>query len=518
MSAMIGRRARQWIVLAGLVAALPLAAAQPSRFAIREFRIAGSTLLAPETLQHALRTLLGENRTAETLLEARAAVLKAYLDAGYAMVSAEVSAAAAHTGVIHVQVSEIRVGRVSVSGNRQFSEAMIRRALPALREGEAPRLDRLARQLFLANDNGALRLALEYRPGGPGRTDVDVKAAEQEARRFAVTLDNTGTRATGKTRIGAIAHFANLWDRGHLGTLSYVKSLEHPDRVTQAGIFYVAPLPRLGDALELTLVHSSADAGRVAEVFDVSGEGDIVGARYVRTLARDAFGKQTLAAGVDEKHYRNTTDFFGFNLGVDVNARPLTLAYAYRRWLGERTLANFGLQYSRNLTGGAKNDDATYGASRAGADARWSAWRGQATLQHTLGSGWMLAGRFEGQYTREPLISAEQFGLGGARSVRGLVERETAGDRGHRGSLELYTPRLGESQRLLGFIDSGSHSRLNALPGEQAGESVTTFGVGWRAAWKSGLSFAADIGVVADGTPVSEEGDSRGHVSIAWWF
>ena len=75
--------------------------------------------------------------------------------------------------------------------------------------------------------------------------------------------------------------------------------------------------------------------------------------------------------------------------------------------------------YWRNLRYGTRNDDATYSASRAGAAADWDAWRAGVSLQQPLAGGWIAAFRAEGQYADEPLIPGEQFGLGGARTVRG---------------------------------------------------------------------------------------------------
>ena len=48
--------------------------------------------------------------------------------------------------------------------------------------------------------------------------------------------------------------------------------------------------------------------------------------------------------------------------------------------------------------------------------------------------------RADGQWASEPLISTEQFGIGGVNSVRGYHEGEVFGDTGWHMSLEQKTP------------------------------------------------------------------------------
>ena len=48
--------------------------------------------------------------------------------------------------------------------------------------------------------------------------------------------------------------------------------------------------------------------------------------------------------------------------------------------------------------------------------------------------------RADGQWAGQPLISTEQFGIGGVNSVRGYHEGEVFGDTGWHMSLEQKTP------------------------------------------------------------------------------
>ena len=59
----------------------------------------------------------------------------------------------------------------------------------------------------------------------------------------------------------------------------------------------------------------------------------------------------------------------------------------------------------------------------AGAGSRnWSLWRYGADLSYQVTDAWTLTGRLRGQQAGDQLIPGEQFGLGGAYSVRGFRE------------------------------------------------------------------------------------------------
>lgn len=512
-------------LILGLIAAS--AAAQPRgtltpdlvrqiRFTIAEFRIEGNTLVPTDELQAELKPLLGSSKTVEDLGAARRAVAEAYRRKGYELLTVDLDAARGRGGVHYLVVHEVRIGKVRVTGLRQLSEESIRAQLPSLREGETPRLGQLARELFLFNDNAARNAALEYARGGPGVTDVEVKVAEQPQRRLALIYNNTGTAATGTTRVGLQGTHADFLGRGHQVAGSVTTS-DRPERVLLAGFSYAVPLPALGDQLAFNALYSDVDSGRVAEIFNVSGKGTIWGAHYLRNLARSAESRHVLDLGYDERRYRDVLDFFGTNLGASVTAKPLSLGYRYSRVAGREAVAA-GVVMQQNVRGGARNDDAAYTAARAGAGARWQSWQMDAAWQRELASGWMPAARIAGQYTGEPLISAEQFGLGGIRAVRGFREREGAGDRGWRANLELHGPRFGAGQRLLGFVDFGNSRRLNPQPGELSGEGVSSYGVGWRGQFANGLQAAVDVAKVANGTPRQPSGDWMLHVTAVWSF
>ena len=173
---------------------------------------------------------------------------------------------------------------------------------------------------------------------------------------------------------------------------------------------------------------------------------------------------------------------------------------------------------STNVGGGSHGDTAALGRARFEAKARYSVLRMGISHSRSLPGDWQLRARLDAQHTGEVLVGPEQFGIGGASSVRGFQERERADDRGHAGSLELYTPELAASMgwkdwnlRLLAFYDIGRTSRVNPQPGEQVDNGIASAGLGVRLGYLKSFNLRLDFANIRDpgGTRTSHRRSSR---------
>jgi len=491
---------------------------QRVQFSILDVEIEGNSLVDAQALSAAAAPFLGTGRRMEHIESIRMAILETYRARGHELVSV-VYAPSRSTGGRHLfVVLEVELGKVRVAGATRIPESSVRAQLPALREGELPDLHALARQLALFNDNPGRSATIEYSSGEHiGVADAEIRLTEGPQSRFGFMVNNTGTAQTGRTRAGLSWSHYNAFGVGHQATLGVNTSLDEPAKVRGVNLGYRIPLPALGDALLFGASASKVKVGQVADVFNIAGESEAWNIHYVRNLRWTADTRHMLQFGYDERRYRDLIDFFGTNLGTAVTAKPLSLGYRLQH-NRDRSNLGFGLTFQRNLSGDGRNGDAAYAANRVGAEADWSSLLLDAVWQKALPDGWSTTARLAGQYARKPLISAEQFGLGGAGAVRGLGEREGAGDRGLRVSGELYTPRIGEAHQLLLFVDGGRSSRLNVLPGESSGERVLSYGLGWRASLFNTVQIVMDVARVANGTPRYQTGSTRVHASASMMF
>lgn len=144
------------------------------------------------------------------------------------------------------------------------------------------------------------------------------------------------------------------------------------------------------------------------------------------------------------------------------------------------------------------------------------------------GWGWLHA-RLGAQVASGPLVSSEQYAIGGADTVRGYRESEATGDRGLIGSLEWRppnqanagTPGLRELYPLV-FAEAGRVFTLDAAAGQAPAQSLASFGLGLRfVALGEGATTAEgglDLGFPLRATGNSRVGDPYVHARLATRF
>ena len=501
----------------------PVADAGPT-FEIRTFDIEGNTRLDPARLDAAVAAWTGAGRRMADVQAAAAALQAAYARAGYGAVTVSVPEQRIDEGRIVLRVQEPHLRDLTVEGARHASDEQVLRMLPALRPGETPNTEELSREVRLANENPSRRVSVDLRRAAPGSIDARVGVQDDKPWKVGATLDDTGTPSTGRLRAGAFAQHADVADLGHVATLQYVMAPEQPGQVHIAALDYRAPLPALGDALDAYAIYADVDSG-VVGALQVRGSGTVVGARYNRYLAPFAELQQRAWLGFEAREVHNRVGPVGgaLDLVPDVTVHPLSIGYI-GGWSLPDTQLDASLTALRNIPGGDKGRAADLAAARTGANARYAVLRYAANWLWTLRADTPLRVAIDGQWTRDALIAAEQFGIGGAQSVRGFDEREVIGDRGLRTTLELQTPNVGGRfdpglvARGLVFLDQGWIHRNLALPGETVTANIASMGLGARLLLPPSWQARVDFAHVLQGGGVRARGDERLHFSIGYAY
>lgn len=489
------------------------------RFAIARYKVEGNTLLSAQQVDAALAPFTGQGKTFATVQQALQALNKAYAEAGYSAVQVRIPEQELKDGIVRFTVAEPRLGQVIVEGNKHFSTANIVRSLPALEPGKPPKVDDIARNLRTANESAAKQTRVVLRAGDKdGTVDAVAKVSDSRPLRFSVSLDSTGTPSTGILRAGVAAQHSNLFDRDHAFSTQYVTSTENPRDVNIVGVGYRIPLYQLGDTLEFGYVYSNVNSGAVstsAGNFGISGSGNFYSLRYNWNLPRRLDLDQRISLGVDWRAFRNDVSFNGVPGQVpDITLHPISGRYSVK-WAGAKTDLSGFLSAFHNVPGGNDGNADAFTRSRAGASSTYTLYRYGIAFTQALPWDLQIRLAANGQYTNEPLVSGEQYGIGGMDSVRGFTEREIVNDRGNRVALELYSPDFGSklmtgaSARALAFVDAAQVTRVQPAAGESPGESISSAGVGLRANYQQTFSLRLDYGVVMQPGGLQGRGDQR---------
>jgi len=514
------------------------------RFEIRRFVFEGASLVSAADLDAATRAFSGRERSFADVQRALEAVEKLYSARGYSAVQVVLPEQELEKGEVRFTLIEAKLGRLLVEGNKFYSEANVRASLPSLTPGKAPNINDVARNLRIANENPAKQTTVLLRSGQEEATvDAVARVVDESPARASVTVDTTGNVQTGRLRVGLGFQHGNMFDRDHVLTLQYVGapyeqvdssrwSIVPSPKVFVAGAGYRIPLYESGDAIDITAGYSTVNSGTVANLFSISGAGGIFGARYTKNLEKIGDFEHRVVFSWDFRGYQNKgVRAVGgtVQLVPDVTVHPIGLTYA-GIMRGQDNETSFNLSVSQNLPGGNDARWENLCASRANglgecARGMYQLWTWSFSHTRAFSNDFQMRFAMNGQQTRDMLISGEQFGAGGADSVRGFFSREVSNDTGYRGTFELYSPDWGGKTGFSGlrarglfFVDWAGLRRNRPGPAEAHSQHISSVGFGLRLSQGTSTSLRVDYAVVSQPGGNQGRGDGRLHASFSYVF
>jgi len=533
----VGIRALVAFAVSSLAPAIAADGASSSQFDIFEFRVEGNSLLESEAIEKALGPHLGEARSFDDVEAARAALEATYHKNGWLTVLVTVPEQEVRDGEVGLQVLEAPIGRSYVRGTRYTAPGVIRQQVAELTEGRVPNFDRLQAELGQLNSNPDLKATPILKPGvRPGTVDSVLDIDDQSPVHGSVEISNRHSPNTSATRIGASVRYDNLFQSRHSLGLTVQRAPEDFYQIRVAALSYAIPLGPQGEAFNLQVVHSRSRLERLTNSpgLGVLGNADIVGLRWVlpvftsapppQATVPESSTRHMLTLGIDHKRLGQSILVDGKpELSSPVDYAPLYLNYNASLQDASWTLAadlgaTLGL---RGLLGG---QDREFAARRAGTSANFFVARAGFQASKTSG-GWNTIGRFETQWSPDPVIGNEQFLMGGANTVRGYLEGETAGDRGARLSFEVRSPERAvagaPSWRWmgLGFAEYATLSTL--VPGSSGSSEATTArlggaGLGLRFFGRQQWAIELDAARALENGPSTPRGTNRVHARFVY--
>jgi hemolysin activation/secretion protein len=506
--------------------AAPQVPPAPPRFEIKRFLVEGNTILSQSELDRTLTPYSGMNRDFGDIQRALEALQDVYTGRGYNAVRVSVPEQDIRSGQVRLRVVEARIRRVRVQGNRFFDEKNVRAGLPSLKEGTSPNTRAIGQDAQLSNENPAKQVSVALQAADdPGQVDATVRVTDEKPSRISVFADNTGTPKTGNWRTGAGYQNANLLNGDDVFNAQVITSPGHASDVKVFGAGYRVPVYKWSGIVDMLAGYSSVNSGTVQDLFNVSGKGTVFGLRYTQMLGRIDTYEHRAAFGLDYRAYKNSVTFVGTteSLVPDITVHPASLTYSGRFSQAGRDLS-FNLSYSHNIPGGNKGDQAAFDepGQRFGATAGYSIWRAGVAFSQLLPSDFIVRAVANAQQTHDLLIPGEQFGMGGADSVRGYYERETASDIGRRFSLEGYGPdfgsRIGGNWRARALVFADAARGHDNVPERGPENKLGSYGLGFRANQGKSLAFRLDVAKVTQDAGTRTKGETRAHFAAAYSF
>ncbi|MGV2897037.1 ShlB/FhaC/HecB family hemolysin secretion/activation protein [Achromobacter sp. AGC78] len=491
------------------------------RVNINEYIVRGNTVLEARDIERAVYPYLGPDRTLADIESAREALQTIYQEKGYQSVYVDLPEQQVADGVVFLQVSETKVGRVRVVGAQHYSPLAIRDDVPALQEGQVPNFNRAQAELTQLNKGASRQVVPLVKEGRiPGTMDVDLKVEDKSPWHASLGLNNDYSADTSRLRSTASLGYDNLWQLGHSVSLTFFTAPQETDNAKVWSGSYSMPLtPRWG--LQFSGYKSDSNVATIGGT-NVLGKGYSFGLSAIYTMDPQGDWSNSLSIGLDYKKFDESTRFGDNEDQIPIKYLPFTLAYNGYRY-SESSQSSLGLSvvgasgsFFNQGSDWQEFDDKRYQASPS-----FALLRGDGTHTQNLFGDWQLGLRGSFQLASGALVSNEQFSAGGATSVRGYLAAERTGDDGVLASVEWRTPSLARwlganvnEWRFYAFADAATLRLRDPLPEQDASYSLASLGLGTRLQVLDWLSGSLDWGYPLKDGPNTHKHDPRLNFSV----
>ena len=418
------------------------------RVFVREIRFQGNTVFTDQQLARITAPYLNREVSSEELEEARRAITALYVAHGYMNSGAILPDQDVADGVITFQIVEGVLSDITISGTGRYLRDSYLKGRLRHWAGRPLNLNELKDGLLLLRQNPNVKqVNAELRPGTkPGESDLDVYLQEDVPYRLGIQVDNQRPPSVGAEEISMFGADYDVTGNNDLLEFSYGIAHNGADGFEFSGTkdesgSYTIPFTIWDTTLKV--FGNRSDTSVIEDPFgDLHIHDDLV--RYGATLRQPVYrtANRELALALTFTRSHNETSILGqpFDVSGSVSGKVSTSVLQFsQEWvdrsqkqvLALRSAFNFGID--------------VFGVTDNGTDqnAKFFSWLGQFQyVRRLFDTPNLIILRTDMQWTDEPLLSTEQFSVGGANSVRGYRENQLVGDRAIVASVEGRIPIL----------------------------------------------------------------------------
>jgi len=465
--------------------------AAPLRLVVARFRFIGATAFPEAELQKLVAGYTGRMIGNEELEEARLAVTRHYLSAGFLFSGAVIPDQAIADGTVVIQVVEGRLTSIEVGGANNFHPDFIR---DRMAPGAGPPLNvrplQERMQILLQNPQ-IERVDTQIGAGAePGEAVLRLDVTEAKRRSLGFLVANNRSPAVGSTRSEVNGSLRNEFGRGEAIGLRFGKASGLQDAAATLSL----PVSARDTLLKVTLEQTDSTVVEAPfNLVDIRNQSELIEVGLVHPVHRSVPREVAIGAMVVRRSDASTLlgQPFPFAPGLDNGKSVLAALRASGSWtertasqvLSARLVRSWGLP----MFGSTQSDVGN-------PDSQFSTWLAQVQGAQRLGRDFgQVVVRGDWQSASEALLPAEKFAVGGVGSVRGYRENAMVRDNGWATSIEyrkelgrVGVPGMGEggSVEIAAFADTGAaHDRGGTT------QQLSGVGLGLRwVPWKGSLA------------------------------
>lgn len=460
--------------------------AEEINFTLNGIEIDGATVYTQEELSALYRDKIGQEVPLSWVFELANAITTQYRNDGYVLSRAIIPQQEIHGGRVRLEVVEGYIGNIVLQGADDLNskELIERYAMGATRHRPA-NIKEIERYLLLIRDIPGHSVDSLLRPSESDHGAADLVLQVKYAPvALSAGIDNYGSKYLGPLQTTLRGQANSLIQGGDSTVLRYVGSGTaipwNQEELRYFNAVYSMPIGNEGTSLSFGASQILSYPGNILEQIDTKSRSRILSAEVSHPFLRSRMSNISGGVQFDMISARNQI------LGDDMADDRLSVlrlngtADHVDNWSGVTQISVEGALGLDIF--GASNENSPQ-LSRVRGESSFSKLNVDIARVQRLMPKLNLYAGLRTQYTKDRLLSAEEFGVGGGEFGRGYDNSEITGDRGIAGRIELQYNDQAESEfldsyQLFAFYDVGKVFQSDGKAGNDA--SLASAGIGTR--------------------------------------
>ena len=468
------------------------AGAEKITFVLKEIVLEDSSVYATKDVTPLYANKVGTKISLADVYSIAANLTSKYRNDGYILTQVVVPPQTINDGVVRLRVVEGKLNQIRVEGpGAQGSNAdIINLYVGALKAKGVLNNGNLEKTLLLINDLPGVTARSILSPSNNvvGASDLTI-IVERDKLDGTVQVDNFGSRYLGMWEILGGFNLNSIF--GHNERVSAQMAYAPSNQGLEPELLYgelsgMLPVGAYGTQIEANVGKSYTDPGAGLQQFDVLGKSYFQGIRVMQPFVKTRDFNISSALGLDRRSTETKSDVDTFR-NDDITSLRLSghVDYVDTLFSAAVTSANLELSQGLSILGASSKGDGDL--SRPDGDPKYTKLTADLTRLERLSNDFSLLVGARGQISNDALLSAEEFGLGGANGIgRGYDPSEIVGEDGIAGTLEVrwespYKVSWMSSYNIYGFYDIGKVWNDDAAVSSLEEQSLASAGLGVRA-------------------------------------
>ena len=409
------------------------------KFLIEHINVEGNTVISDDDIMEITSEYEYKELSLDDLMEAAKKITDLYAAKGYITSQAYVPPQNIKNNTVLIKILEGKYGSFNIEGVQNSNEEIIKRRLKKETNKQFNYNDLRDDLMYINQNPDRIARAVLYRGGLLGTTDVMIKVKDRPPVHPFISYDNTGNNTTGNWRLTL-----GLEDNSLLGWEDRVfVRFMRSDTFNFYGLIgdYTIPVNESGTKLGISASYFKSRIGGDFQDYGIKSWAATISPFMSQPIFNLNYKSGTLGGtidgGLDVKEAKTTV---GGVLDSRDKLRVMRGAVTLDESdaIGRTQLRNeLNVSFPNFLDSMDEND---IHSSRERGGGKFVRYNYTLSRMNSMPFSTYLLLNAAGQASNNPLISSEQYRVGGMYTVRGYDEGHALGDYGNNASAELRYP------------------------------------------------------------------------------